>query len=296
MRRREVRPASMFLLLTLLIGARVTAVHHYRTNPVTASLSAVSLLATRAKRVTVLEHSNFARTCGECTKRSDLFFCSLPEPALSHLHSIKRSCEYFRGETIFLEGQPPKGVYVLCSGRVKFSTYSEEGKAIILRIAEDGELLGLSANISGTTHETTARAIDRCQVGFIEKSDFLNFIRQHNEAAMKSLQQLNLNYRKAHQQVCSLGLSASANDKLAQLLLQWFDRAGNDGPVMISPTHTHGEIAEMIGASRETVTRLLNDFRERGLIAFSKNKLYIPDRELLRGAIGLKHGNGNNHF
>jgi CRP/FNR family cyclic AMP-dependent transcriptional regulator len=234
-------------------------------------------------------------SCGDCRKLPESYFCNLPEPALSDLHRLAKPSGYVRGETIFLEGQPAKGVYLLCSGRVKFSTYSEEGKAIILRIAEAGELLGLTASILGTTHETTARAIDGCRAGFVKKSDFLEFIRRHSEAAIKALQQLSHNYLKAHQQICSLGLSASASDKLAHLLLQWFDRAANGGPVVISPTHTHGEIAEMIDTSRETVTRLLNDFRERGLIAFSKHELCIPDRELLRSAMGLKNGNGNGH-
>ncbi len=232
-------------------------------------------------------------TCADCKIRRETFFCNLPEPAFAELQSLKVSHVFPRGSTIFMEGQPPHGVYLLCDGRVKLSTYSEEGKTIILRIAEPGEVLGLSAVISDVPHEKTAQASDSCRVSFINKSSFLDFVRTHHEAALNALKQLSSNYHKAHLQICSLGLSASAGDKLARLLLQWCERSPNGDLVRISPTHTHGEIGEMIGSSRETVTRLFKDFKDRQLITFSKTELCIPDRARLKAAIGAKHGNGH---
>lgn len=184
----------------------------------------------------------------------------------------------------------------MCKGRAKLSTYSEDGRAIILRIAEAGEVLGLGAVISGTAYEKTAQALDDCLVSYIAKKDFLDFVQTYHEAALNALRQLSNNYHKAHLQICSLGLSSSAGDKLARLLLQWCDsRPGNGGPIYIERAHTHGDIAEMIGSSRETVTRLLSDFVERGLVKLSKTDLCIPDRNLLKAAIGTKHRNGNGH-
>ncbi len=236
-------------------------------------------------------HPDTPGTCGECRGRPAQFFCHLPETAAAELQLLKVSHEYSRGSTIFMEGQPPRGVYLLCAGRVKLSTYSEEGKAIILRIAEAGEVLGLSAVISGRPYEKTAQATDSCRVSFIKKSSFLDFVQTHHEAALNALKQLSSNYHKAHLQICSLGLSASAGDKFARLLLQWCERSPNGDLVRISPTHTHGEIGEMIGTSRETVTRLFKDFRDRRLITFSKTELCILDRARLKAAIGAKHGN-----
>jgi len=241
----------------------------------------------------ISEHPRIPGTCADCKKRPETFFCNLPEPAFAELQSLKVSHVFPRGSTIFMEGQQPRGVYLLCDGRVKLSTYSEEGKAIILRIAEPGEILGLSAVISGKTYETTAHALDSCRVGFISGTTFLDFVQTHHEAALNALKQLSNNYHKAHLQICSLGLSASAGDKLARLLLQWCERSPNGDLVRISPTHTHGEIGEMIGSSRETVTRLLKVFRDRQLITFSKTELCIPDRARLKAAIGARHGNGN---
>jgi CRP-like cAMP-binding protein len=162
-----------------------------------------------------------------------------------------------------------------------------------LRIAEPGEVLGLSSVVSDLEYEKTAQASETCRISFIDKASFLLFVQYHHEAALNALKQLSNNYHKAHMQICSLGLSVSAGDKLARLLLQWCEQSPNGDKVRISPTHTHGEIGEMIGASRETVTRLFRDFRDRELITFSRSELCIPDRERLKSVIGAKHGHGS---
>lgn len=241
----------------------------------------------------ISDQPRVSEACQECRKSNPTTFCSFPDAVFADLQPLKMCRRYPRGSALYMEGQPAKGVYLLCSGKVKLSTYSEEGRAIILRIAEPGEILGLSAVISGTYYEKTAQASDDCTASFIKKKDFLDFLGTHHDAALSALQQLSSNYQKAHLQICSLGLSSSVGDKLARLLLQWYDRSANGGPVRISRNHTHGEIAEMIGTSRETVTRLLKDFRDRGLITLSKTEMCIPDRKSLKAAIGGKHGNGH---
>ena len=242
--------------------------------------------------MTVSDHPRMPAACVECTRRSPHSFCNMTESALGNLHSSRVLYSYPRGTTIFLEGQPAEGVYLLCSGRVKLSTYSEQGKAIILRFADPGELLGLSAVISNTLYEKTARAVENCLVRFIKKKDFNDLVQHNHYVTLNALQQVSRNYQKAHMQICSLGLSSSVGDKLVRLLLQWCD-AGPSDPVRITQKHTHGEIAEMIGTSRETVTRLLNDFRDHGLITFSRTELCILNREHLRATIGSRHRNGH---
>ena len=243
----------------------------------------------------VVERPKPLRNCPECKNHRPSSFCDLPEAVFRELLGLMICRQYTRGSAVFIEGQPSKGVYVLCSGRAKLSAYSEEGKAIILRVCEPGEVLGLSAVVSGTPYEKTAHVIDDCYISFIKRKDFVRFIEKHHEAALNALHQMSGNYQKAHLQICSLGLSANVGDKLARLLLQWYDRATVSGPALISQTYTHGEMAEMIGTSRETVTRLLKDFRDRGLISQSKRELCIPDRTRLKASIGSKHRNGNGH-
>ena len=244
----------------------------------------------------ISEHPGTPGTCGGHTECPTSFFCRLSETSAAELRSLKVDHTYPRGSILFVEGQAVQGVYILCSGRIKLTTYSEAGRAIILRIAEAGEAVGLSEVISGIPYEKTAEATDECRVGFVKAQDFLKLLRSDNEAAFKAMRQLSSNNHKAYLQICSLGHSVSVGDKLARLLLQWCDgRSVNGGPIRIERTHTHSDIGEMIGASRETVTRLMNDFRDRGLIKLTRTEVCIPDRRRLQAAIGTKHRNGNGY-
>ena len=117
--------------------------------------------------------------CLICKLRSDNFFCALPSSALEAFEKIKFPTAYPRGAVLFVEGQPPRGIYMLCKGRVKLSVNSAEGKTLILKIAEPGEVLGLHACVSGINYELTAETIQPCQVNFVKREDFLKFLQEH---------------------------------------------------------------------------------------------------------------------
>ena len=227
--------------------------------------------------------------CTGCPLRRSGFFCDLKPHVLSVFEALKITNIYPKGATLFTEGENAAGVYMLCRGRVKLSAYSSDGKALILRIAEAGELLGLSAAIGGTGHEATAEVLENCQINFVRKADMLRFLRQSADAGFNALEQLSKNYHAAYTQVCSLGLSHSVGDKLAKLFLNWCESADErNGPIHLKITFSHEEIAEMIGTSRETVTRLLKDFRQRDLVTLKGSDLYINDRRRLESAIGTR--------
>ena len=228
--------------------------------------------------------------CLECGWRAEGYFCDLPNAELQQFYSLKITHSYRRGTTLFTEGQPANGVYMLCAGRVKLLTYSEEGRSLIVRIAEPGEVLGLSACVAGVPHEGSAQVVNDCQVNFVRRSEFLGLLKNNSGAAINAIRELSHLYHKAHAQICSLGLSVSASDKLAKLLLDWSSKSGNaDGAARIRMSYTHEEVAEMIGTSRETVTRMLKIFKERGLIVFEGTELVIPDKRRLRESIGHMH-------
>jgi len=223
--------------------------------------------------------------CNKCQWSSTNFFCGLPSAVISEFNSLKLTRGYARGTLLFAQGETAEGVYVMCSGRVKLSTYSKDGKAIIVRVAQAGEILGLSASISGIVHEATAQVVDHCQVNFVKRDAFLLFLRNHIEVALNALKELSRNYHKAHMQICSLGLSATVKVKLAKLFLDWHDLSTN-GDGHISMTYTHEELAEMIGTSRETVTRLINDFRKQNMVALVDAELRVLDRRKLEALLG----------
>src|SRR5262249_9828225 len=99
--------------------------------------------------------------------RTERIFCDLPTPALQSFESIKYATAYPKGAVLFVEGQAPRGIFVLCKGRVKLSICATDGKTLILKIAEPGEVLGLSATVSGKAYELTAANPHPRQVNFL---------------------------------------------------------------------------------------------------------------------------------
>ncbi len=218
--------------------------------------------------------------------REDRLFCNLPPPAVQRLAAITSAASYPKGATLFVEGQSPRGVFVLCSGRVKLSTSSADGKSLILRISESGEVLGLPATVTGKPYELTADVIEPTQANFISRGDFLPFLREHGEAALRVAQQLGETYHSAVAEMRTIGLSHSVGEKLARFLLDL--SGGHDdgkGEVKVRLTLTHEEIAQMIGASRETVTRLFSEFKKKQFLQIKGSTLIIKNKAGLESVV-----------
>ena len=124
-------------------------------------------------------------SCASCTVRSEGFFCGLPDDVLHAFESLRTTVVYPRGSILFVEGQSPRGVHLICTGRAKLSTSSADGKTLIVQIAEPGEVLGASATISGGPHDVTAETLSPCQMAFIKREDFVGFLSKHGDASLK---------------------------------------------------------------------------------------------------------------
>ena len=225
--------------------------------------------------------------CLICKLRHSGFFCELPSPSLQDLEKIKYASAYPQGAVLFVEGQSARGVYIVCSGRVKLSTTSRDGKTLILRIAEPGEVLGLHATVSGKPYELTAEALQASQLNFVKRDDFLHFLEQHGDACLRAAQHLSQNCQSAYEMIRSLGLSHSVTEKMARLLLEWSEQGENtkDG-VRIKIALTHEEIAQLVGTSRETVTRVLSDFRKQQIAQLRGSTLLIRNKPALQKLVG----------
>ena len=220
-------------------------------------------------------------SCLTCKMRADKIFCNLPTQAVQALETIKYTTAYPKGAVLFVEGQAPRGIFLLCKGRVKLSIGSSDGKMLILKISEPGEVLGLSATVSGKPYELTAETLDPCQVNFVKRDDFVRFLREHNEVCLRVAEQLSDKYNTACHEIRALGLSHSAAEKLAKLLLEWSDKNGARQTGHMKLTLTHEEIAQMIGTSRETVTRLFADFKKKQFIQLRGSTLVIRNKAAL---------------
>jgi CRP/FNR family transcriptional regulator, cyclic AMP receptor protein len=210
------------------------------------------------------------------------FLCDLSEGPLPDCDAVSLTGFYPRGSRLFGEGQHPQGVFILCSGRAKLLIDSSSGRSL-MRIAEQGEILGLSATLSGHPYESSAEMLDAGQVNFIRRDHFLNFLNDQPEASLRVARHLSNVYMIVHEQMRALTLSDSVAEKLAKLLLYWCNKNGRrteDG-LHLKLSLTHGEIAQMIGVSRETVSRLLGELRNSGVIQLKGSSLFIKDRAAL---------------
>jgi CRP/FNR family transcriptional regulator, cyclic AMP receptor protein len=224
-------------------------------------------------------YSSEIREIGQSSlPKSEDFLSSLSEAGLKTLNSIKFTSGYPKGAVLFNEQEGPRGVFIVSKGRVKLSMTSSEGKSVILRIAEAGEVLGLHAVVSGQPYQASAETLESCEVNFVRREDFVRFLREYPEASLYAAQQLSKNYQVACEQVRSLGLAHSATGKLAGFLLLWASRGQHTQQgTRVLLTLTHEEIGQMIGLSRETVTRTMGDFRRRHFVATKGVSLLIQN-------------------
>jgi CRP/FNR family cyclic AMP-dependent transcriptional regulator len=217
--------------------------------------------------------------CLTCPLQKDRLFCNLPRDVVAGLDAISSSAAYPKGAILFVEGQVPRGVFVICNGRVKLSASSAGGKSLILRIAEPGEIIGLPGTISGKPYEVTAEALEPIQANFIPRRPFLEFLRTHGEVALRVAEALSDIYYATYREVRCLGLSGSVEEKLARFLLDLIAVKGRDTDhASATLTLTHQEIAEIVGTSRETVTRLFKDFKRKKLVEVHGATLLVMDK------------------
>jgi CRP/FNR family cyclic AMP-dependent transcriptional regulator len=226
--------------------------------------------------------------CVACPLLKDRVFCNLSSVSLQNLDAISSSATYPKGAVLFVEGQEPSGVFILCNGRVKLYGAASTGKSVIFRIAEAGEIIGLPSTLSDKPYEVTAEALEPTQANFIRRDLFLSFLRQNGDAALKVAEMLSAIYYSACQEIRYLGLASNAIDKLARFLLDLKPSKGGDpAKPRIVLTLTHEEIAEMIGTSRETVSRLMGDLKRKRFIELHGSALTLTNKKALQDLVGV---------
>jgi len=221
-------------------------------------------------------------SCVSCKLRTPQSFCNMNGALLRSFSNASHPSTYPGGAVLFVEGQTPRGAFLLCSGRVKLSTTSRDGKVLILKIAEAGDLLGLSAVISGTAYEVTAETSVPCHLNFVERSALIDLIARNGELGLRAAEALSREFQSAYRDIHDLVLARSSAGKLARLLLSWTDgKQKTEREIRIRSSLTHEEMAQMIGASRETVTRLLSDLKKKEFIRLEGSTLVIRNKTAL---------------
>jgi CRP/FNR family transcriptional regulator len=182
---------------------------------------------------------------------------------------------------LFSEDEPCRGVFILCSGKAKI-TASRAGKPLMLRLAETGDILGLSAVFNSRNYEVTAEIVAPSVVRFVKREDFIGFVENSTEVLGRVMQILSTEYQQALETLRNLGLLNTATARVAQLLLnlcaEHHEGNGSDTARFLL---TQQQIAQMTATTRETVTRLLMQLRRDRVISIRGSNLVIRDRHAL---------------
>jgi len=194
-----------------------------------------------------------------------------------------------RGKVLFTEGEPSRGVFILRSGRATVSISSSEGRMVILRIAQPGDILGLNSVLRNAPYNTTVKTIQSCRTDFIPRLGLLGLMQKSQPAAQAIAQILSREMAELTERARSLLLPQTAPAKLARLLLEWCEENGNgnSNPIRIAKSFTQEEIAQMICSSRETVTRTLASLNRQGVIRMTTDSILIFNRAALQTAANV---------
>ena len=206
-------------------------------------------------------------SCSTCSLHQS--FCHFAEELRAAFDGLKTTVTYWKGETVFHEGDRCQSVFAVCEGSVKLITTSTEGRVLLLRFMQPGEMLALAEAMLGPApYECSAVAAENSILAVIPREMFLRFIGTYPQACLGLTLALSTQYKIAQRETKFLGMGEHSIVRLAHLLLEWsgqFGAAGGDGAHI--PLHvTHGDLAQAIGATRETVTRLLGQLSRAGII------------------------------
>jgi CRP/FNR family transcriptional regulator, cyclic AMP receptor protein len=222
---------------------------------------------------------NIIESCMGCKVSRESFFCRFSPAVLRSVDEASHHTIMPARALLFVEGQAPRGVFLLCSGVVKLSKTSKEGRVLILKQAEAGDVLGLSAAIPGTNYEMTAETASACQLDFIGRQDLMNLLQSQSEVGVHAALWLSREFQSAYRDIHELVLARSSSGKLARLLLACAPPGLRPLEELHLPSAmTHEEMAQRIGSSRETVTRVLSALKKKKLIRLEGATLVIRDR------------------
>jgi CRP/FNR family transcriptional regulator len=207
----------------------------------------------------------------------------LSRVSLDALTKVATWMEFRTGQEIYREGEKATGVYIVLRGKVKLVANSSEGKVLILRIARPGDMISLSAGLAGRTNQTGAESIEPSTLCFITTANLFRLMQGGGELGLRIARELSIEYSSLCQGLSVIGLQRTAMSRLAKLLFDMTrNGASQRGPVIRTCPLTHEEMSQMIGTSRETVTRLLQDLRSSGIASLHRETLTVNKPESLQ--------------
>jgi CRP-like cAMP-binding protein len=209
-------------------------------------------------------------------------FSQLAAPELQRVVDVARERAYPKNSVILFEDDPGDALYVVAQGQVKVVLIGEDGREVILSVLGPGEFFGEMALIDDEPRSAHVIAMEDSALLVLRREDFQGILRQSPGLGLALLRELSRRLRRVDEKVGSLVL-LDVNGRVAQLLL---DLADEEDGARITRRLTHHTIAQMIGSSRETVSRTMRELVDKGLIQVSRRDIVIRDRSTLEAAAG----------
>jgi CRP-like cAMP-binding protein len=221
-------------------------------------------------------------SCEQCSSKSEGIFCNLSLDQLDEVSHQKVINTYKKGQTLFVQGNHPFGIYCISKGNIKLTKIGIDGKETIVRIVHGGDILGHRSLFTDDNYSATATAMEDTEVCFIDKKFILKVIEKSPSVALNIINKLSRDMGIAEKKLTSLH-QKNVRERLAELLLALKATHGVkiDNRWRIDLKLTREEMATMIGTANETVIRFMTEFKDAGIIEQEGKVLYILNEEEL---------------
>jgi CRP/FNR family cyclic AMP-dependent transcriptional regulator len=206
--------------------------------------------------------------------RNVALFSQLPEAQLALLTRVVGRKSFARSSTIIAAGDPSDALYIVISGRLKVMMSDDEGREVILAILGSGEFFGEMALLDDETRSATVIAMEPCELLSISKVDFKRCLAENLDIGMGMMRGLVKRLREADRKIGSLALM-DVYGRVARLLLEMSEEV--NGQKVVNKRLPKQDIAKMIGASREMVSRVMKDLQSSGYIEVRNGAIYLRE-------------------
>ncbi|MDD0853392.1 Crp/Fnr family transcriptional regulator [Halobacteriovorax sp. GB3] len=230
-----------------------------------------------------MKNSREMNGCEHCPSKGQGIFCELKNSELHEISEHKVTNTYKKGQTLFVQGNHPFGIYCINSGNIKVTKTGPDGKESIVRIVKGGDVLGHRSLFTNDYYSATATAIEDSKVCFIDKKYILKVIEEKPSVALNVINKLSRDMGAAESKLTSLH-QKNVRERLAELFLLLKETHGEEvstGRFKLNIKLTREEMATMIGTANETLIRFISEFKDENLIEQEGKVLFVVNEEKL---------------
>ena len=189
-------------------------------------------------------------------------------------HLIER--RFPKHATVVEEGLPGDYMYVIREGRVKVTKASDDGREKIMNFLEKGSFFGDMALLTGEVRSATVKTLEPTRLLALSRRDFIDILRQSSDLALAVIEELTNRLRETNEQASSLSFQG-VKERTRSLFERIAEADPTRGHRRLTPPLTHQQIADMIGTSRETVTRAVKQLKDEGWLDQAGKRYVIPE-------------------